>query len=177
VSLRLLYMIFVRLLNLLLLLGRSSASKDVELLVLRHEVAVLRRGTPGRRRDWVDRAVFAALIGVLPTVLRGHCLVTRGTILRWHRRVVTRKWRYPNRLGRRTRRGRCGRADRAQGLRESELWIYREFRARCSSSVTAGKRPRSGLLVAWLGPLVCSSRSRMRKSWCCVMRSWCYAAR
>jgi hypothetical protein len=137
------YMIFVRLLNLLLLLGRSSASKDVELLVLRHEVAVLRRGTPGRRRDWVDRAVFAALIGVLPTVLRGHCLVTRGTILRWHRRVVPRKWRYPNRLGRRTRRGRCGRADRAQGLGESELGIYSLVSSR--ECTTGFNQPRSGI--------------------------------
>ena len=48
-SLRLLYLIFLRLLNLLVLLGRSSASKDIELLVLRHEVAVLRRTNPKPR--------------------------------------------------------------------------------------------------------------------------------
>ena len=99
-SLRLLYLVFLRLLNLLLLLGRSSASKDVELLVLRHEVAVLRRATPKPRLDWADRAVFAALVGALPTMLRGHRLVTPGTILRWHRRLVATKWTYPNRLGR-----------------------------------------------------------------------------
>jgi putative transposase len=100
VSLRLLYLIFLRLLNLLLLLGRSSASKDVELLVLRHEVAVLRRGNPKPRLGWADRAVFAALVRRLPQMLRGHRLVTPGTILRWHRRLVAKKWRYPNRLGR-----------------------------------------------------------------------------
>ena len=99
-SLRLLYLVFLRLLNLLLLLGRSSASKDVELLVLRHEVAVLRRATPKPRLDWADRAVFAALVRALPTMLRGHRLVTPGTILRWHRRLVATKWTYPNRLGR-----------------------------------------------------------------------------
>ena len=68
-SLRLLYPIFLRLLNLLLLLGRASASKHVELLVLRHEVTVLRRANPTPRLDWVDRAVFAALVRRLPQML------------------------------------------------------------------------------------------------------------
>ncbi|MGB7798570.1 MAG: hypothetical protein WBL53_20280 [Pseudonocardiaceae bacterium] len=100
VSLRLPYLIFLQLLNLLLLLGRSSASKDVELVVLRHEVAVLRRANPKPRMDWADRVVFAALVRALPTMLRMHRLVTPGTILRWHRRLVAKKWTYPNRVGR-----------------------------------------------------------------------------
>jgi len=100
VSLRLLYLIFLQLVNLLLLLGRSSASKDVELLVLRHEVTVLRRANPRPRLDWADRAVFAALVRALPTTLRVHRLVTPGTILRWHRRLAATKWTYPNRVGR-----------------------------------------------------------------------------
>jgi putative transposase len=92
VSSRLLYLIFCQVLGLVLLMGRTSATKDIELLVLRHEVAVLRRTNPRPRMDWADRAVFAALVRRLPRALRGHRLVTPDTILGWHRRLVRRRW-------------------------------------------------------------------------------------
>ena len=88
VPLRLLYLIFSRLLGSLTLLSRATASKDIELLVMRHEVAVLRRANPRPRLDWADRALFAALIRRLPAPLRA----------RWNRCTAA---------------GRCGRSRRS----------------------------------------------------------------
>jgi transposase InsO family protein len=90
----------VRLSGWLALLARSSASKDAELLVLRNEVAVLRRTNPKPRLDWADRALFSALCRHLPHALVTRRLVTPATILRWHRRLVAKKWTYPHRTGR-----------------------------------------------------------------------------
>ena len=83
---RLRYLIFDDLFNWIFLLARTSSSKDLELLVLRHEVAVLRRASRGPRLGWADRAVFAALIRRLPAARRGHRLITPATVLRWHPR-------------------------------------------------------------------------------------------
>jgi putative transposase len=127
VSLRMLYLIFQQVLGLVLLLGRSASSKDVELLVLRHEVAVLRRTNPRPRLDWADRAVFAAFIRRLPTRLRGRRLVTPGTILRWHRHLVRRKWTYQNRPGRPSINDIIA-ALVARMARENPSWGYRRVR-------------------------------------------------
>src|SRR5271166_125640 len=99
-SVALAYRLLVTMLSWLALLPRSSSAKDAEILALRHEVAVLRRANPRPRMSWTDRAVLAALAGIMPKGLRAWRIVTPGTLLRWHRRLVVAKWRQPRPPGR-----------------------------------------------------------------------------
>lgn len=88
--LRLLYLLMVRLFGWLRLLMRSDASKEVEILVLRHEVAVLRRQVARPRPDWADRVLLAALARLLPKRLRLHRIVSRAPC--WTRGTCVRSW-------------------------------------------------------------------------------------
>jgi hypothetical protein len=94
---RLAYLMLARMLSWPALLARSGAVKDVEIFVLRHEVAVLRRRNPRPALTWVDRAFLSALSKLLPTQLRRLRLVSPRTLLRWHAHLVTCRWTYPRR--------------------------------------------------------------------------------
>jgi putative transposase len=89
------YLVFVSLLRLVAGRRRSVLAKDVELLVVRHEIVVLRRQDPRARLSPADRALFAALVRLLPRARRVDLVVTPRTLLRWHRELVRRKWAQP----------------------------------------------------------------------------------
>jgi putative transposase len=93
---RLAYPALCRSIQLLALLARGDAAKDLEILVLRHQLAVLRRQTPRPKLEASDRALLAAISRVLPKARWSCFFVTPETLLRWHRRLVTGAWTYPH---------------------------------------------------------------------------------
>jgi putative transposase len=118
VALGLIYLMLVRVLSWLALVARSDAAKDVEILILRHEIAVLRRTNSRPAMTWLDRAVLSALSRLLPAPLRQLRLVSPRTLLRWHAQLVARRWTYPCR--------RPGRPPTAPPLRAMVLRLARE---------------------------------------------------
>ncbi|MDT7566567.1 MAG: putative transposase [Pseudonocardiales bacterium] len=126
-ALRLVYLVFSRVLSWMVLLTRSDTANEIEILVLRHQLAVLQRRIPRPRMNWADRALIAALTRLLPTRRRLGLLVTPTTILRWHQRLVSYRWT--------TRYTRPGRPPIPAGLRalavriatENPTWRYRRI--------------------------------------------------
>src|SRR5207253_6679394 len=124
-SASLVYLLLRQVLQMLTQLGRDGSAKDVELLVLRHQVAVLRRQVHRPRLQPADRVVLAALSRLLPRARWPIFFVTPATLLRWHRELIARRWTYPH-----TRSGRppIARQIRAVVLRlaaENPTWGHR----------------------------------------------------
>ncbi|WP_189241067.1 helix-turn-helix domain-containing protein [Planomonospora parontospora] len=144
-ALRLFYLIFLRLAGWLMLLVRSDASKGVEILLLRHQLAVLRRQVARPRPSWADRAVISALARMLPAADRLRVFVTPGTLLRRHADLVRRRWTVKRR-----RQGRPATRPSVRSLalrmaRENPLWGYR----RIAGELT-GLGYRVGASTVWL---------------------------
>jgi len=136
----------------LALLARSSASKDVEILTLRHEVAVLRRANPKPKTTWPDRALLAALARIPPKLLRAHRIVTPGTLLRW-----------PS-AGREMAPAQSAPAptdpDELIALilrlaRENRRWAWCAFRASCADSGCAARKQDSGVTGGFARRFLC----------------------
>ena len=139
---RLAYLTLCRSIRLLVLLARSDAAKDLEILVLRHQLTVLRRQVSRLKLEPADRVLLAPVSRVLPRSRWSCFLVKPETLLRWHRRLVAGAWTYPHRIGRPP-------LDQdVQQLivrlaRENSPWGYHASKASCCALACASRPPRS----------------------------------
>jgi hypothetical protein len=99
VTLRFAYLAVLRMLGWMALPARSDLTKDTEILVLRHQIAVLQRHAQTPRSSWADRAILSALARLIPSKQRSQLrlIVSPRTVLRWHAGIVKRHWRYRHR--------------------------------------------------------------------------------
>jgi hypothetical protein len=139
--------------QLLVLLARGDAAKDLEILVLRHQLTVLRRQTPRPSLEPADRALLAAISRVLPQTRWSGFLVTPQTLLRWHRRLVAGVWTYPHRQT-----GQPPPNPELQQLivrlaRENPTWAISGSREGCSGLACTPPRPRSERRCAVTGSI------------------------
>jgi putative transposase len=129
VSLRIAYLMVLRVFGWLALLARSDRAKDTEILILRHQVAVLQRQVKAPRLSWADRAIMTALARLLPRsqLSQLRLIISPHTLLRWHADLVRRHWTYPRRAP-----GRPGTAKPVRALvlemaRDNPSWGYRRI--------------------------------------------------
>jgi putative transposase len=145
VSLRLAYLTALRVFGWLALLAWSDRAKDAEILILRHQVAVLQRQVKAPRLSWADRAVLAALARLLPgrQLRQLRLIVSPWTLLRWHASLVRRKWTYPRRAPGRPRTASAIRELALEMARDNPGWGYRRIHGEQRPRRAEGARRRS----------------------------------
>jgi hypothetical protein len=128
-SLRLAYLAVLRMFGWLALLARSDRAKDAEILILRHQLAVLQRQVTTPRLSWADRAVLAALARLLPKGRLGQLrlIVSPRTLLRWHADLARRRWAYPRRAPGRPRTAQRIRSLVLEMAHDNPGWGYRRI--------------------------------------------------
>jgi putative transposase len=128
-SLRITYLTVLRVFGCLALLARSDRAKDAEILILRHQIAVLLRHAQAPRLSWADRAVLSALARLLPTgsLRQVRLIVSPRTLLRWHAGLVKKRWAYPRRSPGRPRTAQAVRALVLEMARDNPGWGYRRI--------------------------------------------------
>jgi putative transposase len=128
-SLRFAYLAVIRVFGWLALLARSDRAKDAEILLLRHQVAVLQRQVTTPRLSWADRAVLVALARLLPhgQLRRLRLIISPQTLLRWHADLVRRRWAYPRCAPGRPRTAQAIRALVLEMARDNPTWGYRRI--------------------------------------------------
>lgn len=143
-AVRLLYLVLLRVLGWIILLARSEASKDAEILALRHQVLVLRRQVGAPKPSWADRAIISALVRRIPRTRRLWLLVTPRTLLRWHAHLVRRRWTCPRRGSGRPPTRPAIRALVLQLAAENPTWGYRRI-----TGELAGLGQKVGAATVW----------------------------
>ena len=128
-TLRFAYLAVLRVFGWLALLARSDRAKDAEILILRHQVAVLQRQAKTPTLSWADRALLSALVRLLPRGQLRHLrlIIAPWTVLRWHAGLVRRRWAYPHRAPGRPRTAPGVRALVLEMARDNPAWGYRRI--------------------------------------------------
>jgi hypothetical protein len=169
VTLRLMCLVFLRLISWIALFARSEVAQDAEILVLRHQLAVLLRQVARPRPTWADRAGISAFARLLATAGRRHLFVTPGALLRWHADLVGRRWTFPQHQAGRSSTWFSIRAVILRMAKENPAWGYRRI-----ADELAGTGCRVGTSTAWtilkrtgINP----ARRRSGPSWAQFLRS------
>src|SRR5256885_5454672 len=145
-TLRFAYLAVLRVCSWLALLARSDRAKDAEILILRHQVAVLQRQATTPRLSWADRAVLSALARLLPggQLRQLRLIITPRTLARWHADLGRRRWAYPRRAPGRPRTAQAMRSLALEMAHDYRGWGYRRIHGELTGWGTRSRRQRCG---------------------------------